>query len=114
MNQEVSAYIEKLPEWQQAICDNLRKMVSKTIPAAEERMQYGKPQYLKNGHYACLYMAAKDKVSFMIFNAGDLQEIKGFFKSMSDPGRKTATIKEGDTVDYKQLAALLKQASASL
>ena len=114
MSQEVSAYIEKLPEWQVKVCNTLRKMIAKTIPTAEERLQYGKPHYLKNGHYACVYMAAKDKVSFMIFNAGELQEIKGFFKSMSDPGRKTATIKEGDTVDYNQLAALLKQASASL
>ncbi len=114
MNQEVSAYIEKLPEWQVKVCNTLRKMITKTLPDAEERMQYGKPHYLKNGHYACVYMAAKDKVSFMIFNAATLEEIKGFFKSMSDPNRKTATIKEGDTIDYNQLAGLLREASSTL
>lgn len=114
MNQEVTAYIEKLPEWQIKICDTLRKMIYKTIPNVEERMQYGKPHYLKNGHYACVVYAAKDKISFMIFNATELEEIKGFFKSMATPDRKTATILKDQAVDYKQLADFLKQASKSL
>jgi hypothetical protein len=114
MNQEVTGYIQKLPKWQADVCESLRKMIYKTIPPVEERLQYGKPHYLKDGHYACVVYAAKDKVSFMIFNAGKLEEIKGFFKSMSDPNRKTATITEGQKADYTQLAGLLKKASASL
>lgn len=114
MNQEVTNYIQKLPKWQVDICESLRKMIYQTIPGAEERLQYGKPHYLKDGHYACVVHAAKDKVSFMIFNAGKLAEIKGFLKSMSDPNRKTATISEGQKVDYTQLSGLLKKASASL
>jgi len=114
MNQEVTAYIEKLPEWQIKTCDTLRKMIYKAIPNVEERMQYGKPHYLKNGHYACVIHAAKDKISFMIFNATDLEEIKGFFKSMATPDRKTATILKDQAIDYKQLADFLKLASKSL
>lgn len=114
MNQEVTAYIEKLKPWQIEVCEALRKMVHQQIPAVEERLQYGKPHYLKNGHYAAVIHAAKDKISFMLFNATELEEIKGFFKSMSGPERKTATILEGQKVDYKQLADLLKRASASL
>jgi hypothetical protein len=114
MNQEVTQYFQKLPQWQITICDLLREMIYKIIPTVDERMQYGKPHYLKNGHYACVVYAAKDKVSFMIFNAGELQEIKGFFKSMSSPDRKTATIVEGQEVDYDLLSTLLKQASGSL
>lgn len=114
MNQEVTAYVEKLPDWQIKTCDTLRKMIYKAIPNVEERMQYGKPHYLKNGHYAAVVHAAKDKISFMIFNAGELEEIKGFFKSMSSPDRKTASILKDQEVDYKQLADLLKQSSKSL
>lgn len=114
MNKEVTDYIQKLPKWQVDVFESLRKLIYKTIPAVEERLQYGKPHYLKNGHYACVVHAAKDKVSFMIFNAGKLEEIKGFFKSMSDANRKTATITEGQKVDYTQLAGFLKKASASL
>lgn len=114
MNKEVTDYIQKLPKWQVDVFGSLRKLINKTIPGVEERLQYGKPHYLKNGHYACVVHAAKDKVSFMIFNAGKLEEIKGVFKSMSDANRKTATITEGQKVDYTQLAGFLKKASASL
>ena len=114
MNQEVTKNIQKLQQWQTEVCESLRKLVFKTIPGVEERLQYGKPHYLKDGHYACVIHAAKDKISFMVFNAGGLEEIKGFFKSMSDPNRKTATITEGQEVDYTLLAKLLKKASASL
>ena len=114
MNQEVTQYIQKLQQWQTEVCESLRKLVFKTIPGVEERLQYGKPHYLKDGHYACVIHAAKDKISFMVFNAGGLEEIQGVFKSMSDPNRKTATITEGQEVDYTLLSKLLKKASASL
>ena len=114
MNKEVTEYIQKLPKWQVEVCGSLRKMIYKTIPGVEERLQYGKPHYLKDGHYAAVVYAAKDKVSFMIFNAGELKEIKGFFKSMSSPDRKAVTLKEGQEVDYKLLSNLLKQAAGSL
>lgn len=114
MNQDVTNYIQKLPKWQIDVCESLRKIIYETIPDVEERIQYGKPHYLKNGHYACVVMGAKEKVSFMIFNALELEEIKGFFKSASSPERKTATITENQDVDYGQLSNLLKQASATL
>lgn len=114
MDKEVTDYIQKLPKWQIEICESLRKMIFKTIPKVEERLQYGKPHYLKDAHYTCVIHAAKDKISFMIFNAGEINEIKGFLKAMSDPNRKVVTITEGQDVDYKLLAKILKQASASL
>lgn len=112
-SQEVTQYIQKLPAWQIEVCETLRKMIYETIPNVEERLQYGKPHYLKDGHYACVIHAAKDKVSFMLFNAGELAEIKGFFKSMSSPDRKSATISKDQNVDYNLLADLLKQATTA-
>lgn len=114
MSAEVTAYIKKLPKWQAEVAESLRKVVQQTIPGVEERLQYGKPHYLKNGKYAAVISAAKDKLSFMLFNATELAEINGYFKSMTGPERKTATIKEGQKVDYKQLADFLKKTSASL
>lgn len=114
MNQEVTDYIQKLPEWQSEICANLRKVVYETVPEIAERIQYGKPHYLKNGHYAAVISVAKDKVSFSIFNAGELEDIKGFFASTTSPDRKTATIKNGQEVDYILLKRLLIQASSGL
>ncbi len=114
MNSEVTEYMEKLQPWQMSICKPLRQMVFDTVPDIEERLQYGKPHYLLNGRYACVISAAKGKISFMIFNATELAEIKGFFTSNAGPDRKTATILHGRPVDYSQLAALLKQAVSTL
>lgn len=77
MNQEVTDYIKKNKPWQVEVCESLRKMIHKTIPDVEERLQYGKPHYLKDGHYAAVIHVAKDKISFMIFNASKIEEIKG-------------------------------------
>ena len=114
MNQDVTDYIQKLPKWQIDVCESLRKMIYETIPDIQERIQYGKPHYLKNGHYACVISVAKDKVSFMLFNALEIAEIKGYIKSASSPERKIVAIAETTHVDYAQLSELLKQASATL
>lgn len=114
MSEDVTQYIQKQQKWQIDVCEKLRDMISETIPGVEERLQYGKPHYLKNGHYAAVIYSSKDKVTFMIFNAIELEEIKGFFKSTTSPERKSAGIVEGQEVDYAQLSGLLKQASASL
>ena len=114
MREDVTNYIQKQQKWQIDVCERLRNMILETIPGVEERLQYGKPHYLKNGHYAAVVYASKDKVTFMVFNAIELEEIKGFFKSTTSPERKSASITEGQNVDYVQLSALLKQASASL
>jgi hypothetical protein len=114
MNKEVTDYINKQQPWQVKVCEALRKMVHKTIPGVEERLQYGKPHYLKNGHYAAVIHAAKDKLSFMLFNAAELDEVKGILKSMSTPERKTVTITKDQKVDYEQLGKWLKQTSKAL
>ena len=114
MNEEVTQYIQKLPDWQITISEKLRKMIFETIPGVQERIQYGKPHYLKDGHYAAVISVAKDKVSFMVFNAAELEDIKGFFTSTTSPDRKTAAIKKGMEVDYDLLLTKLKQASDGL
>ncbi len=69
MNQEVAAYIDNLPKWQGDISSTLRDMIHETIPEAEERIQYKKPHFLKNGHYAAVISPSKDAIAFMILNA---------------------------------------------
>jgi hypothetical protein len=114
MNQEVTEYIQKTQPWQQETCEALRKTIMDVLPSVEERLQYGKPHYLKNGHYAAVMHAGKDKVSFMLFNAMDIPEIKGFLRSMGNGERKTIDITEGQQVDYEQIGDLFRQTSSKL
>lgn len=116
---EVKGYIQKLGEkpnqnWKVEVVQSLRQLVFKTVPSVEERLQYGKPHYLKNGHYAAVISASKDKVSFMLFNASEIAPVKDVLRPMGNGERKTLDIREGHTVDYKQISEWLRLASDTL
>ncbi|MGI8330401.1 DUF1801 domain-containing protein [Actinomadura scrupuli] len=114
MNDEVTQYINKAQPWQIEVCEKLRTMVGQTIPDVEERLQYGKPHYLKNGHFAAVIAVGKDKISFMVFNAAGIPEVKGFLRALGNGDRKAVDIREGQTVDYGALASILKETATAL
>ncbi|MGN7358416.1 DUF1801 domain-containing protein [Paenibacillus sp. SAF-054] len=111
MNQEVTTFIENLPQWQVEISAALRSMVHETIPEAEERIQYKKPHFLKNGHYAAVISPSKGAIAFMIMNA-DNTDFPSEFEGPAE--RKWIKLREGDTPDLPLLSELLKQASSTL
>ncbi|QMV45245.1 DUF1801 domain-containing protein [Cohnella cholangitidis] len=87
-------------------------MVHQSIPETEERIQYKKPHFLKNGHYVAVITPSKDTVAFMIMNASGLEWPKGQFDG--PPERKWTKIREGQSPDYELLSKLLVQASSTL
>lgn len=74
-------------------------MVHQAIPEVAERLQYGKPHYLKDGKYAAVLGTAKGWVAFTIFNAAALDAPEGLFEP-GPPDRKTIKIRQGQAVDY--------------
>ncbi|GAA3735052.1 hypothetical protein GCM10022225_16970 [Plantactinospora mayteni] len=114
MSDIVTQCINKAQPWQIDVCEKLRTMVGQTIPGVEERLQYGKPHYLKNGHYAAVIAVAKAKVSFMVFNATDIPEVKGLLRALGNGERKAVDIKEGQDVDYGALASILTKTTTAL
>jgi hypothetical protein len=111
---DVTASIENLEPWQAEIASNLRGMVHAAIPDGTERIQYKKPHFLKDGHYAAVMAPARGYVAFMIFNAQDLDAPDRFFEKQGPPERKTVKIKEGQEFDYDLLGKLVAQAAATL
>ena len=111
MNDEVTQYVKKTQPWQVEVYSTLRNLVLINVPGVEERLQYGKPHYLKDGSYLAVIHAGKDKVSFMLFNATKVPEVKGFLRSMSNGDRKTVDMSDGQSVDYKKILKLVKDVS---
>lgn len=112
MNPEVTSFIENLgPPWQVQLCGQLRQMVHETIPGVEDKIQYKKPHFLKNGQFAAVISPSKDAIAFMIMNAAGMEFPKGF---EGPAERKWIKLREGDTPDLAQLSSFLKQASESL
>ncbi|MEV0621948.1 DUF1801 domain-containing protein [Nonomuraea sp. NPDC050404] len=114
MNDEVTQYISAAPPWQQEVCEKLRAMIHEAVPGMEEKFQYGKPHFLKNGKHAAVVYVSRDKVSFMVFNATEIPAVKGFIRSMGKGERKCADIVEGQETDYQALAEMLKKTSSAL
>lgn len=112
MNQEVTTFIENLnPQWQIELSGKLRQMVHETIPGVEEKIQYKKPHFLKNGQFAAVISPSKDAIAFMIMNAADVEFPKGF---EGPAERKWIKLREGAIPDLAQLSSLLSKASESL
>ncbi|MGO4275743.1 DUF1801 domain-containing protein [Paenibacillus sp. TAF58] len=113
MNQEVTDFIEALKEpWQLEISKLFREVVHQAISDVQERIQYKKPHFLKNGKYAAVISTSKDAVSFTIFNAAELEIPEGKFDG--PPERKTMKLRKGDSFDSGQLVSLVSKASSSL
>lgn len=113
MNQDVTAFIENINQpWQVELCSRLREIVRQSIPDVEERIQYKKPHFLKNGKYAAVISPSKDAISFMIFNVEGIELQEGLFEGPAE--RKWVKIRQGQTPDYTMLADILVQASRNL
>lgn len=114
MGQEVADYIDAVKqEWQIEVCRSIDRAIRQAIPEVQERIQYGKPHYLKNDKYACVLGTAKGWVSFTIFNATALDAPDGLFEP-GPPERKTMKIRQGQAVDYEVLATLVHQAAETI
>ncbi|CAI6076453.1 hypothetical protein PAECIP112173_02427 [Paenibacillus sp. JJ-100] len=112
MNHEVTEYIESLKEpWQSQVCNELRELVHSVIPDAQERIQYKKPHFLKNGKYAADISTSKDAVSFTIFNATALTYPEGFDGPAE---RKTMKLRQEQEWSKELLTSLLSQAASTL
>lgn len=115
MSDPIKEYIQSVKQtWQIPICERIHELVHETIPDVEERIQYGKPHFRKNGKYVAVLSTAKGWVSFTIFNATALEAPEGFFEADGPPERKTVKILQGQTVEYERLGDLLKQAASTL
>jgi hypothetical protein len=115
MNQTIYEYIDAIDQnWQREVCERIDQIIRQSIPEVEDRIQYGKPHYLKHGKYACVLGTAKEWVSLTIFNAQTLDTPDVLFESSEKGDRKTIKIRQGQAVDYELLAKLTQQAAVSL
>ncbi|GKU78067.1 DUF1801 domain-containing protein [Paenibacillus sp. L3-i20] len=113
MNQEVTDFIETVNEsWQKEMCIELRELVQTAIPGIQERIQYKKPHFLKNGKYAAVISTSKDAVSFTIFNASELTLPEGLFEGPTE--RKTIKLRKGQSINSELLSTLVSEAASTL
>lgn len=67
-NQQVDAFINALPAWQQTVCVRVRQLIHEAEPAIEETIKRGdRPYFVLDGNI-CAFQATKDHVNVFIYD----------------------------------------------
>jgi hypothetical protein len=105
----VDAYIDSLPEWQLAICREVRALVHAADPEVVETIKRTKLPYFVLEGNVCALLAAKDHVNVFLYDGGIVPDPEGIITG--GHGNKTArtvAIRRGETINARALTALFK------
>src|SRR4030088_308543 len=73
----VDAYIDALPEWQQAICREVRDLVHAADPEVTETIKRtNRPYFVLEGNI-CALLAAKDHVNVFLYDGAIVPDPEG-------------------------------------
>jgi Domain of unknown function (DU1801) len=68
----VDAYIDALPDWQQAICRQVRELVHAADPEVTETIKRTRQPYFVLEGNVCALLAAKDHVNVFLYDGGNV------------------------------------------
>src|SRR6266511_5446968 len=104
----VDAYIDPLPDWQQAICQEVRELVHAADPEVEETIKRTRQPYFVLRGNICALLAAKGHVNVFLYDGAIVPDPEGIITGGHD--NKTArmiSIHEGETINARALTAML-------
>ena len=76
-DERVDAYIEALPDWQQAICRQVRDLVHAADPEVSETIKRTRQPYFVLQGNICALLAAKDHVNVFLYDGGIVPDPDG-------------------------------------
>ena len=110
----VDAYIAALPAWQQAICDEVRKLVHGIDPEViETTKRKGQPYFVLAGNI-CALLAARDHVNVFLYDGGIVPDPAGIITGgHTNLTARTVAIREGERLNAPALRAILQRIIAN-
>src|SRR5256886_11953285 len=110
----VDAYIDTLPEWQQAICREIRELVHAADPDVVETIKRTvQPYFVLDGNI-CALLAARDHVNIFLYDGAIVPDPEGIITAGHD--NKTAraiAVREGEPINRRALSAMFRQIIAN-
>lgn len=110
----VDEYIEALPEWQRAICREVRELVHATDPEVVETVKRRvQPYFVLEGNI-CALLAAKDHVNVFLYDGGIVPDPEGIVTGgHENKTARTVAFREGEEIDAVALGAMFAQIVAN-
>jgi hypothetical protein len=110
----VDAYIESLPEWQQAICREVRDLVHAADPEVAETIKYrDRPYFVLEGN-VCALLAAKDHVNVFLYDGAIVPDPEGIITGGHDnETARMIAVREDEEINAPALEAMLRQIIAN-
>jgi len=110
----VDAYIDALPEWQQAICREVRDLVHAADPEVIETIKRtNRPYFVLQGNI-CALLAAKDHVNVFLYDGAIVPDPEGIITAGHDnKTARTVAIRQGEAVNAPALIAMFGQIVAN-
>jgi len=110
----VDAYIDALPEWQQAICHEVRGIVHAADPEVAETIKRTvQPYFVLQGNI-CALLAAKDHVNVFLYDGGIVPDPEGIITAGHDNRTaRTVAYREGEEINRRALGSMFTQIIAN-
>src|SRR5437868_11105057 len=110
----VEAYIDALPDWQQAICHEVRDLVHAADREVVETIKRTRQPYFVLEGNICALLAARDHVNIFLYDGAIVPDPEGIITAGHD--NKTArmiSVHQGETINARALSAMFKQIIAN-
>jgi hypothetical protein len=109
----VDDYIGQLPDWQQAICQQVRQLVHSADPEVEETIKRSvRPYFVLQGNI-CALLAAKDHVNVFIYDPVVTDPHGIINQGHGNATARAVQIRRGDAINDAALLAMFRAVIAN-
>jgi hypothetical protein len=110
----VDTYIDALPEWQQAICREVRELVQAADPEVVEIIKRAdRPYFVLEGNI-CALLAARDHANVFLYDGAIVPDPEGIITAGHDnKTARTVAFRQGEPINARALTAMFRQIIAN-
>jgi hypothetical protein len=113
-DRRVDAYIDALPEWQRAICNQVRDLVHAADPEVVETIKRTRQPYFTLDGNICVLLAAKGWVNVFLYDGAIVPDPHGIITGGHDnKTARTVAIRQGEKLNARALTAMFKEIIAN-
>jgi hypothetical protein len=110
----VDEYIAALPQWQQAICREVRDLVHSADPEVIETIKRSRQPYFVLEGNICALLAARDHVNVFVYDGAIVPDPEGIITAGHDnQTARTVGLREGEKINAPALTAMFRQIIAN-